>query len=62
MYHFFKISQKMPQLSSDMKDKKNFLSRQMERELPGERNTFTKIFTLEPSGFVEMQIFVSELF
>ena len=29
----------------------------MERELPGERNTFTKIYTLEPSGFVEMQIF-----
>ena len=48
--------QKMPQLSSDMKDE-NFLSRQMERELPGEKNTFTKIYTLEPSGFVEMQIF-----
>jgi hypothetical protein len=29
----------------------------MERELPGEKNTFTKIYTLEPSGFVEIQIF-----
>ena len=37
--------------------RKNFLSKQMERELLGERNTFTKIYTLEPSGFVEMQIF-----
>ena len=29
----------------------------MERELPGEKNTFTKIYTLESSGYVEIQIF-----
>ena len=29
----------------------------MERELPGERNTFTKIYTLEPVGLWKCRFF-----